>query len=104
MWNVRRLTSASMLAGALALGIGTTPATAQLVVQRGLVNVVVFDVIENIVIRDINVGVGVAANIAANVCGVTVPVAVLSQQVVLGAEEFTCSNDAGDTSVTISQQ
>ena len=64
----------------------------------------VFEVIDDvtIVVQDINVGVGVAANIAANVCGVTVPVAVLSQQVTAG--EFTCTNDVGDAGVAISQQ
>jgi len=50
-----------------------------------------------VVVEDINVAVGIAANIAANVCGVAVPVAVLAQQVVFGAGEFTCMNDSGDT-------
>lgn len=39
-----------------------------------------FEVIDDltVVVRDVNVAVGDAANIAANVCGVAVPVAVLS--------------------------
>jgi class 3 adenylate cyclase len=56
------------------------PATAQQNRQRGLVSVAVFEVIDDltVVVRDVNVAVGDAANIAANVCGVAVPVAVLS--------------------------
>jgi hypothetical protein len=104
MSAVKKLASATMLASTLAFGLSVIPATAQQNQQRGLVNVAVFEVIDDvtIVVQDINVGVGVAANIAANVCGVTVPVAVLSQQVTAG--EFTCTNDVGDAGVAISQQ
>jgi hypothetical protein len=49
--------------------------------QRGLVNVNVGDVT---IFED--VGVGVAANVAANVCGVQVNAAVIARQVVRNAE------------------
>ena len=48
------------------------PASAQ--AQRGLVNVNIEDVINGDVLSNIDVGVGVALNVAANVCGVAVGV------------------------------
>lgn len=59
--------------------------------QDGLVNVAIGD----ITIQDVNVGV--AANIAANVCGVKVgPVAVLARQVDRSGESrVVCSNQGG---------
>jgi len=106
MSSLGKLASATAIATTLALGLSVVPATAQQNRQRGLVNVAVFEVIDDVtvVVEDINVAVGIAANIAANVCGVAVPVAVLAQQVVAGAGEFTCMNDSGDTGVTIGQQ
>ena len=105
MFSMKSLTSLA-LAASMAAAIPTATASAQQNRQRGLVNVAVFEVIDDvtIVVRDINVAVGVAAEIAANVCGVTVPVAVLAQQVVAGGGELTCTNDLGDTGVTIGQQ
>jgi hypothetical protein len=102
--EVKTLASATMMAATLALGLSVVPATAQQNRQRGLVNVAVFEVIDDVtvIVQDINVAVGVAANIAANVCGVSVPVAVLSVQVTAG--EFTCTNDTGDAGVIIGQQ
>jgi hypothetical protein len=47
-----------------------------------------------------NVNLAVAANLAATVCGVTVPVAVLAQQVVAGSGTFTCDTTTGPLSVT----
>jgi hypothetical protein len=104
MFGVKRLASATVIATTLAFGIA--PAAAQQNSQRGLVNVAVFEVIDDVtvIVQDVNVGVGVAADIAANVCGVAVPVAVLAQQVVVGLGEFTCSSEAGDTGVIIGQQ
>jgi hypothetical protein len=106
MFEPKKLASATMIASTLALGLSVAPATAQQNQQRGLVNVAVFEVIDdvNVVVEDVNVAVGVAANIAANVCGVAVPVAVLARQVIAGGGEFACTNDAGDTGVEITQQ
>jgi len=72
-----------------------TPAMAQQ--QDGLVNVMIGD----ITIRDA-VDIGVAAQVAANVCGVKVgPVAVLATQVDRsGATRTVCETDQGDVTVT----
>lgn len=62
--------------------------------QTGLVNVSLGDV-------DLlnNVNLAVAANVAATVCNVTVPVAVLAQQVVGQGGTFTCDTAAGPLTV-----
>jgi hypothetical protein len=63
-----------LLAGTLTVAY---PVAAQVAIQDGLVNVSIGDVT---ILQ--NVAVGVAANVAANVCGVKVgPVAVLGQAV-----------------------
>ena len=66
--------------------------------QTGLVNVSAGNV-------DLlnNVNLGVAANVAANACGVNVPIAILATQVVTGAQDFTCTSAAGPISITQSQ-
>ena len=107
MFGVRRLMSATVIATALALGLSAAPATAQQNQQRGgLVNVAIFEVVDDVtvVVEDINVTVAVAANIAANVCDVAVPVAVLAEQVLVAGGDFTCSNESGETGVNITQQ
>ncbi len=73
MASYARKSIVTLFAGtALAAGIAT-PASAQPVIQDGLVNVNVGDV----VVQDA-VDIGVAAQIAANICGVKVgPIAVL---------------------------
>ncbi len=82
-----------LIAGALSLGLAG-PAAAQR--QEGLVNVNIGD----ITIEDVNVGV--AAQIAANVCGVAVgPVAILAEQVVRTGETRTvCEIDQGDVTIS----
>jgi hypothetical protein len=54
--------------------------------QTGLVNVSLGDVA---VLNNVNLGV--AANIAATACNISVPVAVLAEQVVANAGEYTCT-------------
>ena len=105
MSSLQKITSATIVATTVALGLSALPASAQQNRQRGLVNVAVFEVIDDVtvVVRNVNVGVGVAANIAANVCGVGIPVAVLAEQVVTGGGEVTCTNEIGDSGVTITQ-
>ena len=77
------LRARKLLAGVLATGtlafVAAPAAVAQ--PQTGLVNVMIGDV----TILE-NVGVGVAANVAANVCGVQVNAAVIAEQVVRNAE------------------
>lgn len=66
--------------------------------QRGLVNVSVGDVT---ILED--VAVGVAANVAANICGVQVNAAVIAEQVVRNGEPLAvCTTGAQDAPVTIS--
>ena len=78
---LRKKALALMTASTLAFGMAGAPvASAQ---QNGLVNVRVGNVN---VLR--NVGIGVAANVAAQICGVQVPVAVLATQVVQNNQPF----------------
>jgi hypothetical protein len=71
------------------------------VVTGGLVNVTVTNLLNNdTILSQNNVGVGVAAQIAANVCGVSV--GVLSSAIGQGAP-VDCTNPTGDTGVTITR-
>ena len=84
------------------LAVGAlTPASAQPIVTGGLVNVVVTEVIDDVtvVVQDVNVGLGAALGIAANVCDVNVNV--LARQLRTG--EATCTNEVTDQTATISQ-
>lgn len=87
------VTAASALLFAGALG---APAQAQ-VAQDGLVNVNVGDVT---ILQDVNIGV--AAQVAAQVCGVKVgPVAVLGQAVDRsGATRTVCESNQGPVTLT----
>ncbi|MEI5584352.1 MULTISPECIES: hypothetical protein [unclassified Agromyces] len=89
------------IAGALLMGLGAAAAPASaapIQVQDGLVNVAIGDVT---VLEDVNIGV--AANIAANICGVKVgPLAVLGQAVDRSGEtEFVC--EAGGNTIELTQ-
>ncbi len=90
-------TSATLFATAM-LGFGIAgPAAAQNNSQQnGLVNVSVGDV----TISDINIGV--AASVAATVCGVNVgPVVLLAQQVdATSVTRTVCTTDAGPVRIT----
>ena len=85
---------------------GMLAASAPLEAQRtsGLVNVVVTEVIDDIEVEisNNNVGIGVAAQIAANVCGTAVQVGVLAQLLAQGGS-FSCKNALGDSGVDITQ-
>ncbi len=102
MQNHARKAAVSLFAGGV-LAVGAlTPASAQpIVIGGGLVNVVVTDVIDDVtvIVRNINVGVGAALALAANVCDVNVNV--LAEQLRTG--EATCESAADDQTVTISQ-
>jgi hypothetical protein len=95
MITVKKACAALSASALLAVGMAA-PASAQ--VQNGLVNVAIGDVS---VLNDANIGV--AAQVAANVCGVKVgPVAVLATQVDRGGGLATvCTTPTGP--VTISQ-
>ena len=75
MFNVK-MVGAAVLAGALALPMAP-PASAQVVIgPGGLVNVQIVDVIDDVTvnIEDVSVTLGVALQLAANVCDVGVNV------------------------------
>jgi hypothetical protein len=84
----RKAAAATLLSGMLSVGVAA-PAMAQ---QNGLVNVDV----GNVTILK-NVGVGLAANVAATICGVKVgPVVILATQVdASGGSAILCDADAG---------
>jgi hypothetical protein len=81
-------TVVSLAVGTAVVAGVATPASAQ--PQRGLVNVSIGDVT---VLED--VGIGVAAQLAAEVCGLSVgPVAVLATEVARGGDpETVCTTD-----------
>ena len=93
-------------AGTLALGaVGAPAATADpvVVVGGGLVDVQVVNVLNNAeILSRNNVGIGVAAGVAAQVCGVAVQVGVLAPQLA-GGDDFVCRNSAGTQEVRITQ-
>jgi hypothetical protein len=93
-----RRTAFALVAGAALTTAVAAPASAQTAAQNGLVNVAIGDVS----VLD-NANIGVAAQVAANVCGVKVgPVAVLATQVdASGATSPVCTTPTGP--VTISQ-
>ncbi len=97
MSSYARRTIVSVVAAAAIVGGVAAPASAATTRQDGLVNVTVGD----ITISDINVGV--AAQVAATVCGLKVgPVAVLGTAVdSTGRTTTVCTTDQGP--VTISQ-
>lgn len=94
-----KATAGAVFAGSLLFAGGMAPASAAPVaVQDGLVNVAVGDVT---ILEDVNVGV--AAQVAANICGVKVgPVAALGRAVDRSGDTATvCQSPQGP--VTISQ-
>jgi hypothetical protein len=86
------------VATVVTIGLGGSWASAQVAIQDGLVNVAVGDVT---ILEDVRVVV--AAQVAANICGVKVgPVAALGQAVDRsGATRTVCTNDQGP--ITIQQ-
>ena len=96
--RTRQSIAGLFLAGTLA---SAYPVSAQIAIQDGLVNVSIGDV----TILE-NVAIGVAANVAANICGVKVgPVAVLGRAVDLsGADRTVCTveRQGNEVPVTIS--
>ena len=97
--TVVRRALVSVLASAAVMGAASAPSlAAPTQEQDGLVNVAVGDVT---ILEDVNIGV--AAQVAANVCGVRVgPVALLGQAVdATGVTETVCTTDQGP--VTLQQ-
>jgi hypothetical protein len=88
---------ASVFTGAIVLTGAAAPASAAVQNQDGLINVAVGDV----TLTDV-VDIGVAAQVAAQICGVKVgPVAVLGQAVDRsGVDRIVCTSDQGPVTLT----
>ena len=86
----------SAFMGAAVVFTPAPTASAQIAIQDGLVNVAVGDVT---ILEDVNVGV--AAEVAATICGVKVgPVAVLGQAVDRSGDTRTvCTTDQGPVTI-----
>jgi hypothetical protein len=100
MASIAKKSVVTLFAGAaIVTGIASPASAAPNQFQDGLVNVAIGDVT---ILEDVNIGV--AAVVAANVCGVNVgPVAVLGQAVDRsGATRTVCTNDQGQA-VTLTQ-
>ncbi len=98
MTHMVRKSVVTLFAGAALVTVAAAPASAaNNAVQDGLVNVAVGDVA---ILNDVNVGV--AAQVAANICGVKVgPVAVLGAAVDRsGATRTVCTTDQGPINLT----
>jgi hypothetical protein len=95
MQKVKRLTATVFVTALLSVA-GAAPASAQ-VFTGGLVNVTIIDFLD---VQDVNVNVpiGVAANIAANVCPGNLQVGVLASQLARGGT-VTCTAENGDALV-----
>lgn len=102
---MKRMIQATLVAGALAVPLASTSAAQRPIIGGGgLVNVqigsiqVIDDVEVRNVLNDLTVSIGVAAQIAANVCGVTV--GALARDLARGAD-FAC--ETADQFVEITQ-
>jgi hypothetical protein len=87
--KVVALLIAALFTFAAVAAVGTSPAPAANQAQQGLVNVAIGDISTGDILSNNTVNLAVAAQIAANVCGVTVPVSVLGTQV-FRTGGFTC--------------
>jgi hypothetical protein len=106
------LTHARNLVGGLVLGTAVlvspaAPALAAPVavpeaqVQNGLVNVVVQDISTGDILSDNTVNVAVAANLVAQVCGITANAAILAVQLVdQSGQRFSCESATQRITVT----
>lgn len=87
----------SIVALAFAFGLSGAAALAQPLITGGLVNVTVNDVL-----NENRVGIGVAAGIAAQVCGLTAQVGVIARQIARTGG-YECTNEATGDSVVIAR-
>jgi flagellar basal body rod protein FlgF len=89
MGTMRKLLTAVAVGGLMAV---TAPGSAEAQTQNGLVNVAIGDV----TILE-NVAVGVAANVAVQVCGLQVGnVGIIARQVARQGQAVVCTIDQGD--------
>jgi hypothetical protein len=97
---MKNLIRAAVFAGALAVPMAGTTSAAP-VITGGLVNVTIVDLIDGgvHVVEDVNVSVGAALALAANVCGVGVNV--LATQLGSGLATCDATIEGGQRVVTI---
>jgi hypothetical protein len=95
--SIKKAFAALFATALLGVGIATPASAANNSQQTGLVNVSVGDVS----VLD-NARIGVAANVAATICGVNVgPVVLLAANTALtGAQNTVCTTDAGPVTLT----
>ena len=97
MRSVKKFTATTFATAIMAAGIMVPTAGAQPVISGGLVNIQIVDVLnENEV--NVQVPIGVAANIAANVCVGELQVGVLASQLARGGT-VECLAETGDSMV-----
>ena len=99
--SVMKATMAALFALILSMGLASAP-PAEAQTQNGLVNVAIGDISTGDILSNNRVGIGVAANVAANVCGVAVQVGVLAQQLAHGGG-FSCQNQQTSRFLQITQ-
>jgi hypothetical protein len=99
MTSKLKATIAIMFTFAAMATVAAAPAGAANQAQEGLVNVAIGDISTGNILSDNTVNLAVAANIAANVCGVTVPVSVLAQQV-FRTGGFSCESATQTVDIT----
>jgi class 3 adenylate cyclase len=94
---------AALYALILSIGLATAVPPVEAQNQTGLVNVAVGDITTGDILSNNQVPVGVAANVAANVCGLTAQVGVIAQQV-SRTGSFRCENNQTLKFVQITKQ
>ncbi len=104
MNKFKHFTAAAILAGAIAApalpALGSPASAAGPLFTGGIVNVTVTNVANNI-LRDANVGLGVAAGVAANVCDLNVAAVIAD---IRDDGTSTCTSSATGQTVTITQR
>ena len=99
-WMKSATAALSAMLLSFSMTVATPPAEAQ---QLGLVNVAIGDITTGDILSNNQVNVGVAAEIATNVCGIPVEVGVLSLQL-QRTGNFRCENDQTLKFVQVNQQ
>ena len=95
---MKKLIAGLGIGAALAFAAPTTAEAQGPVVTGGLVNVTIVD-LADVTLQDINIGVGAALALAANVCDVNVLVLVADFE----DGSATCTNTVSGTEVTLTQ-
>ena len=109
MEQARNLVGAVVIAASVVMTPMAAPAAAAPVavpdaqVQTGAVNVTVRDISTGDIISNNQVGIGVAAGIVANVCGLTVQVGVIARQIARDGT-YTCTGTASGQSVEVNRR